>query len=185
MNRSSLPLVLATHALLPRSEARRWGCAHHERARDARGVRGGARGVRGAPARCALGVLGSRSRPGRSLGGRPCLLPAPRAPLPRSAPRLGGGTRTTSGRAAHTTRLARGESARRALIRSFRSPRCAPRAVARGSFCRALLRRFAFCPLPHPSLFTPLVRKRATPRKRWRLVRFFLVESWMKKTHKQ
>ena len=43
------------------------------------------------------------------------------------------------------TLLHSGESARRALIRSFRSPRCAPRAVARGSFCRALMRRFAFC----------------------------------------
>ena len=86
--------------------ARRRGRAHHERARGARNARRDARGARGV-ARCALGVRGPCLRAGGRSVLRCSLLSAPRTPLPRSAPRLDGGTRTTSGRAAHTTRDAR------------------------------------------------------------------------------
>ena len=68
---SSRPRFSPLRALLPRSEARWWGCAHHER-RVTHDTRGGAPAAGGGVSeRCVLGVRGR----GRALGGRSAVAP--------------------------------------------------------------------------------------------------------------
>ena len=115
--------VFSSCPLLSSCLSRRAAPSLHPRAGGAHATpRAGARthATRAAPWESRRGALSQCAARVRSVL-RCSLLPAPRAPLPRSAPRLGGGNPTAIGRAAHATCDAR--HARRAgSPRVFRFP---------------------------------------------------------------